>query len=269
VAGFACLLLGFGLFAGALPASAQSSVFLEDLTWPEVRDALRAGKTTVLVPTGGTEQNGPHMVLGKHNIRARHLARAIALKLENALVAPVLPYSPEGQIDPPTGHMWAPGTLTLPPEHFAAVVTYAARSLRAHGFLDIVLIGDSGPNQGPLATVAEALNREWSADAARVHHASAYYEAETAGFAAWLRAEGESHEAIGSHAGLADTSLLLAIEPQAVRSGRLAPGSPGDGTGVSGDPTRASVTYGNRGIELVIDASVRQILELRGSSRDR
>ena len=55
----------------ALPAEVPDTVFVEELTWTEVRDALKAGKTTILFPTGGTEQNGPHMVLGKHNERDR------------------------------------------------------------------------------------------------------------------------------------------------------------------------------------------------------
>src|SRR5216110_2478513 len=90
----------FGLVCTATPAVAQmdhvpsvpalNSVFLEDLTWVEVRDAIAAGKTTVIIPTGGTEQNGPHMVLGKHNFLVKHKAGEIAKSLGNALVAPVM-----------------------------------------------------------------------------------------------------------------------------------------------------------------------------------
>jgi creatinine amidohydrolase len=81
------------------------SVFLEDLTWTEVKDALAGGKTTVIIPTGGTEQNGPHIVLGKHNYLVRYKAGEIARQLGNALVAPVVAYVPEGDINPPTSHM--------------------------------------------------------------------------------------------------------------------------------------------------------------------
>src|SRR3954447_26850713 len=93
---------------------ATNSVFLEDLTWDEVRDSIAAGKTTVIIPTGGTEQNGPHMALGKHNVRVAANAEAIARKLGNTLVAPVMAYVPEGGIDPPTGHMRFAGTISLP-----------------------------------------------------------------------------------------------------------------------------------------------------------
>src|SRR4029453_2816291 len=102
--------IAFLCFAGAASAQTPNTVFLEKLTWEEVRDALAAGKTTIIVPTGGTEQNGPHIALGKHNVRVAANAEAIARKLGNALVAPVVSLTPEGGIDPPTGHMRFPGT---------------------------------------------------------------------------------------------------------------------------------------------------------------
>ena len=97
------------------------SVFLEELTWMEARDAIAAGKTTVIIPTGGTEQNGPHLVLGKHNFLVKHKAGEIAKNLGNALVAPVMAYVPEGDIDPPTGHMRFAGTITTPQDVFVKV----------------------------------------------------------------------------------------------------------------------------------------------------
>jgi creatinine amidohydrolase/Fe(II)-dependent formamide hydrolase-like protein len=114
----------------ALPAVVPKSVFVEELTWTEVRDALKGGKTTILFPTGGTEQNGPHMVLGKHNFIIKHTAEEIARRLGNALVAPVFAYVPEGDLAPPTGHMPFPGTVTLPNEYFMKVTEYAARSFK-------------------------------------------------------------------------------------------------------------------------------------------
>lgn len=266
----ALIVLFVGLVSASLAplATAQDSVFLEELTWTEVRDGIRAGKTTVIIPTGGTEQNGPHMILGKHNVRVRFAAGEIATRLGDAFVAPVMAYVPEGEIAPPTGHMWAPGTITLPAEHFAKVAEYAARSFAAHGIRDIVLIGDSGPNQAPLKAVADRLNKEWAATPVRVHHAAAYYESQGA-FVAWLKAQGVKTEDIGTHAGLGDTSLLLAVYPQGVRQGKLAPGRPGDGSGVTGDPTKASAAYGRKGLEIAIESAVRQIRELRVASRKR
>src|SRR5262249_12162816 len=100
--------------AGAQP----DTVFLEELTWTELRTAVAAGKTTVIVPIGGTEQSGPHLALGKHNARVRILAERIARALGNAVVAPVIAYVPEGDLRPPSGHMRFPGTITVADDVF-------------------------------------------------------------------------------------------------------------------------------------------------------
>src|SRR5262245_16381001 len=127
--------------------AAPQTVFLEDLTWTELRDEIGAGKTIILIPIGGTEQNGPAIALGKHNARAKLLAARIALALGNALVAPVMAYVPEGSISPPSGHMRFAGTITMPDAAFEQTVEYAARSFKAHGFRHIVLLGDHGGYQ--------------------------------------------------------------------------------------------------------------------------
>ena len=123
-------LVAFAFLCFATAASAQTpdTVFIEKLTWEEVRDAIAAGKTTIIVPTGGTEQNGPHMALGKHNVRIAANAEHIGRRLGNALVAPVVAYTPEGGIDPPTGHMRFPGTISIPDPVFRQVLEYIARS---------------------------------------------------------------------------------------------------------------------------------------------
>ena len=107
----ACLVL---TWVSGTSGQAPDTVFLEEVTWTELRDLIRSGRTTIILPTGGTEQNGPHMALGKHNVRVKALAEKIARGLGNALVAPVLGYVPEGGIAPPTGHMRFPGTISTP-----------------------------------------------------------------------------------------------------------------------------------------------------------
>jgi creatinine amidohydrolase/Fe(II)-dependent formamide hydrolase-like protein len=250
--------------AAGMPAAAQQpdTVFLEQLTWTEVRAAIDGGTTTIIVPTAGTEQNGPHMVLGKHRYIIEYAANLIARELGNALVAPTVTYVPEGNVDPPSGHMRYAGTITLPEEHFMKLLEYTARSLRVHGFTDIVLIGDSGGNQGGMREVAALLNEEWGGESARVHFAGDYYSAN--GFREWLETQGETEQTIGSHAGISDTSQLLFVAPQYVREGELAPRGGFEGSGVSGDPTRASAEYGRRGIELKVEVAVRQIRALMG-----
>src|SRR5579871_1924026 len=126
------------LFSVSLTAQASAkisqSVFIEELTWTELRDQISAGKTTTIIPIGGTEQNGPAMALGKHNVRVKILSEKIALALGNALVAPVIAYVPEGNLNPPTAHMRFPGTITIPDNTFETVLEYAGRSFKLHGF---------------------------------------------------------------------------------------------------------------------------------------
>ena len=118
------------VWAGTATAFAQNSVYIEELTWTEVRDAMKAGKTTVIVPTGGTEQNGPHAVLGKENFVVHRNAGEIARRLGTALVAPTIAYVPEGNVDPPSGHMRFPGSITLPNEPYIQLLLWTGRSFR-------------------------------------------------------------------------------------------------------------------------------------------
>ena len=259
------LLLGPRL--DAAQAAMQRSVFIEELTWTEIQAAVRAGTTTVIIPSGGTEQNGPHMVLGKHNIIVKFAAGNIATRLGNALVAPVVTYVPEGTPDPPTDHMRFPGTVTLPQEYYMKLLEYAARSFAAHGFLDIVFIGDHGGTEPGQQLVAAALNTEWAATRVRVHDVAAYYTAGLDNNEA-LMTQGVTAEAIGSHAGIPDTSELMAIDPNGIRPDKLAPGREDDGTGVVGDPRRAAAAYGKISIEARIATAVRVIREMRESSRN-
>ncbi len=238
--------------------AAGESVFLEDLTWTEVRDAIRAGRTTVIVPVGGTEQSGPHMALGKHNVRSRVLAARIAGELGNALVAPVVAYVPEGRVDAPTGHMRFPGTISISDDAFRGVLEGAARSLRHAGFRDVILIGDHGGYQDQLQAVAAKLDREWAATPARAHFIAEYYRAGVEPYAQALRGQGLSDAQIGAHAGAADTSLMLAIDPRLVRAARLAaPPVAGDGT--TGDPRPSSAALGQIGVDLIVARSVAAI----------
>ena len=255
-------LLLVALFAGSAAALAQppASVFLEELTSPELAAAIRAGKTTILVPVGGTEQNGPHMVLGKHNVRAKVLTGRIARELGNALVAPVIAYVPEGGIDPPTGHMRYPGTISVPAEAYRKVLESAARSLRLAGFRDIVFLGDHGDYQKDNERVARQLDREWASTPVRVYAVIDYYRAATDGFAKGLKARGYGDAEIGLHAGLADTSLALAVDPGLVRTEQLHGASETSPlAGVSGDPRRATAELGKAGIDSIVTESVAAI----------
>ena len=157
------------------PLPTANTMWIEEMTWMDVRDALAAGKTTAIISTGGVEPNGPWLVTGKHNYVLRANCDAIARTLGDALCAPVLEFVPEGGIEPQTGHMRSPGTISLRGETFEAVLTDMAKSLEAHGFDNIVFIGDSGGNQRPMQAVAERLTREWGGRSS-AHYIPEYYD---------------------------------------------------------------------------------------------
>lgn len=169
------------------PLPATSSVWIEEMTWMDVRDAIKAGKTTVIIPTGGVEPNGPWLVTGKHNYVLHTNCEAIARKLGNALCAPIIKLVPEGGIEPPSGHMTSPGTISLRETTFRAVLTDVVASLKQHGFRTIILIGDSGGNQGGQRAVADSLTTIWKGSPI-VAHVQEYYD--YAGAAAHMKTKG-------------------------------------------------------------------------------
>jgi creatinine amidohydrolase/Fe(II)-dependent formamide hydrolase-like protein len=248
-----CLALG----PGAALARAPDTLSIDRLTSNEVRDAIAAGTTSIIVPTGGTEQNGPHMALGKHNVRVAVMADRIARQLGDTLVAPVLAYAPEGNIDPPEGHMRFPGTISLPAPVFQQIIEATARSLKQAGFRNIILLGDSGPNQAPQEAAAAALNAEWAGSAVKVHAIREIYLCDAEAEKAALIKMGIRPDEIGGHADVRDTSRLMAIDPTLVRMDKL---QAGDGkNGVVGDPRRASAAIGRMLNDRVVSCTVAAI----------
>jgi len=211
------------------------------------------------VPTGGTEQNGPHVVLGKHNYIVKYTAGKIAESLGKTLIAPVISYVPEGAIAPPEGHMKFAGTLSISEPEFEAILEATARSLKQHGFKTIAFIGDSGGNQAAQKRVAERLTRLWQNEGVRVLHVNDYYEANSQ--SAYLLNNGYSELQIGGHAGIRDTSELMAVFPSGVRTEFKVDHMGSDFllTGADGDAGKASSFLGNILLNLKIEAAVKQI----------
>ncbi len=239
--------------AGASFAQSPRTVLLEDLTWTEIRDQVHAGKTTIIIPIGGTEQSGPGIAVGKHNARAAFLSKKIAEQLGDALVAPVVAYVPEGGVAPPSSHMRFPGTITIPDAVFQQMLESVAQSFVVHGFRNVVFLGDHGGYQKDLEQVAAHLNKAW-AGKARAIVPPEYYASSSDGYAKMLRQKGFRDDEIGTHAGLADTSLQLAVAPQMVRLDQLQHGPRlGAADGVyGGDPHRASADLGQLGIDAIV-----------------
>lgn len=147
------------------PLPPAITVWIEEMTWMDVRDAIAGGKTTAIIPTGGIEPNGPWLVTGKHNYVLRTNCDVIARKLGDALCAPIVELVPEGRIEPPSGHMLSPGTISVREETYQALLTDIASSLKQHGFKNIIFIGDSGGNQKGQALVADTLTAQWAGSA--------------------------------------------------------------------------------------------------------
>ena len=195
------------------------------------------------------------MILGKHNYIVTHSANLMARRLKNALVAPTIQYVPEGNPD-----RAGPGIISLPSPAYDQLLDAAARSLKAHGFKDIIFIGDSGGNQAGMRAVADALNKEWAGSEYKAFALTDYYERGRDNYRAWLEAAfGYDDQIIGSHAGISDTSQLLHVRPAGVRKDQLKPwGGPQD-SGVSGDPMKATAEIGRMGIEFKVNAGARAI----------
>jgi len=251
--------------AGAAPSTAVAvapgpppNVFHEDLTWDEMRGAIQAGYTTYIIPTGGTEDNGPHMVTGKHNYIVNYAAERIAKALGNAIVGPVLMYVPQGNWEPKTGHMLYPGTLSLDEAGYQTVLEANALSAKSAGFKNIIFIGDSGGNQAGQDAVARKLSAAWEADGVKVAHIGDYYAKTSADINAWIVSNLRIPAAeIGTHAGIIDTSMLMWVTPTMVRFDRLENGSATNG--IDGDARPATPTLGQTFMQIKIDNALAQI----------
>ncbi len=258
-----CIMLA-AAFYFSVPLACNAAVIeveLDNLTWTEAQHRITSGSTTILVPIGGTEQSGPYVALGKHNVRAFLLAQKIAQTLGNTLVAPVISYVPEGSIHPPVAHMRFTGTISIPDSAFESMLEGTARSFKQHGFKDVIFLGDHGGYQKNMQKVAARLNREWANDpTCRVSALPEYYHAVSVSYVNTLRSRGFSMAEIGTHAGLADTALTMALDRSLVRADVMAHAAkPSESEGVYGDPRKATEELGQIAVKQIIDASVTAI----------
>ncbi|HUR38394.1 MAG TPA: creatininase family protein [Planctomycetota bacterium] len=247
---------------GARPIEAPDALFLDEMTWMEVRDAMRAGKDTVLVAAGGIEQNGPYVVTGKHNVVLRATTRAIAKKLGNALVAPIVGFAPEGDFDPPTDHMKYPGTIGVTEDTFRRLLTDVCSSLRVHGFRNILLIGDHGPDQDGLEQVAADLTRKWADGKTRVLYIAEYYD--DGDVAKWLAAQGLKEVDEGLHDDFMMEAQMMVVDPSTVRMKERIAAGRFRINGIDLAPAGKTVEWGRRIVEFRADKAVAAIRKSLG-----
>jgi creatinine amidohydrolase len=273
------LLAGVILFGQS--AQKPELVDIELMTYPEIYSAIHDhGKTTVLVYNGGTEQRGPHAVLGGHTLMAHAIAPMIARKLGNALVAPVLPFSvsPAGGVGPKM-----PGGIELSPDLFQKVNEAVVDSMVKNGFKNIVLMGDHGGGQAELNTLATASEAKYGPQGTHVYFCGDVYEKSRQELAGWLRSKGLP---LSNHAGISDTSTMLYLQPERERWVRglykttigdpvLPPGQqpnpnvPRVNNGVTGDPRPSTSDIGKLVVDMKVNNAVAEINRLIGRNRAR
>lgn len=196
---------------------------LAEMTWPEVRQAVADGMTTLILPLGATEQHGPHLPLGTDTFRAEALAERLAAVVPDAVVAPALPIGCSDE------HSGFAGLLSLDHATLAGVIFDCARRMAAWGVRRLVLLSTHGGNRQALELAAARLGAEPRGLEVRVLGCST---AIPGALLILAEAEGISAEALGLHAGDAETSEMLCLRPDLVRMERIVPGYMGSMTEV-------------------------------------
>jgi creatinine amidohydrolase/Fe(II)-dependent formamide hydrolase-like protein len=255
---------------GCYAQSRASAVDFEMMTWPEVKQALAAGKTTALIYNGGTEQRGPQNVNGGHTLMAHATVLAIAGKLGNAIAAPVLPFSVNN------ASAALPGTIGLTGPLFAAMNEQVAEQMIKNGFKNVVLMGDHGGGQKELGEVAKKLDAKYAPEHIRVVFCDEVYAKAQGDFDKWLEEHGYP---VSSHAGIPDTSEMLYLggdkgwvrkeliatavgDPMRKPGEKRDPSAPRVNNGIQGDARRSTAELGKMAFDIKVDYAVRQIKEL-------
>ena len=257
--------LALVILASAPPCFAQAPVEFEMMTWPEVKEALAAGKTTALVYTGGTEHRGPQNVNGGHNLMARETVKAIALKLGNAIALPVLPFTPND------ASASLPGTIGITNELLAALLERISEQAIVNGFRNVILMGDHGGGQPAVyRDTAKKLDDKYAPQGIHVYYCDDVYAKRMTDFDAYLRSQ---NLPAGGHATIGDTSEMLYLGgdkgwvrkdqiPNALARPRGEPGN-----GVSGDGRASTAELGKRVFDMKVDYAVRQIQAFLATAR--
>ena len=275
--------------AAARPAAARQSataakqplVEFEMMTWPEVKAAMAAGRTTALVYTGGTEQRGPQNVNGGHTLMGREIVRTIALRLGNAIAMPVLPYTPNN------ASADLPGTIGLTPEILGVVLERVVEQSMTTGFKNVVIMGDHGGGQPATYTeVAKKMDARYAPEGKHVYFCDQVYAKAQGDFDKWLIEHGYPSS---SHAGIPDTSTMLYLggDKGWVRKELIAtaegdpvppPGARGRGrgadpnapsrknNGITGDARKSTAALGKMAFDIKIDYAVKQIQGFLGTA---
>jgi len=250
----------------------MSTLLLEEMTWPEIRDALADGVNTVVVPVASIEQHGHHLAQLTDVVLGANVACELARRLGRALVAPAIRPGLSGH------HMTMPGTLTLRPETFRMLVEDYVACYARHGFQTVILMASHGGNIGTLDRLAETLDSQYP-DVRIIAAPEAPTNVELDAVTAEL---GLPQGTNGGHADDRETSEMLHLAPQHVRmncaragfTGRVTPEKRQEffekgvlafsDVGPVGDPTRATAARGQWYIAHTVDRLARDVAQKLG-----
>ena len=251
------------------PIDAGKSLWTDELTWMEIRDLIASGYTQVIVPTGGIEQNGPFLSTGKHNVILEATCPAIAKKLGNTLCAPIIKFVPEGSIEPPSGAMRFPGSISLRAETYRMLLDDIASSLKQTGFKNIIFIGDSGGNQTGMEIVAKKLNQRWSGSGVLAHYIPDYYNP------GWGETERFTEEVLGvtetsndgHHDDIWVTAMMMVTDPEQVRFHQRVDAGLASINGVEITPIDKTIELGRKMLEFRAEFTATAIRKAMQSSK--
>lgn len=274
------LIVTVALVAGAVRASAQrppmhdmmtledpieplDNVWIEELTMVEIRDLLRSGTNTALILTGGIEENGPYLTTGKHNHVLRVMGEAIARKLGNTLVAPIVTIEPGNPERAST-----PGGIRYSQETYRAVLRDYATSLKAQGFTRIFYLGDSGGNARGMAAVAEELATAWADEDVIVAHIPEYYNyGDVLTYQREVLGVDETQYADGFHDNYYITTIIMNDDPQHVRLEQRIKAGKTTTNGFGIVPIGKALAHGRRLVEFRADVTVDAIRKVIAAHR--
>jgi creatinine amidohydrolase len=272
-AGAAVLTLSTALMLAQVPVPAAAAgaqggqlTEFERMTWPEVKAALAAGKTTALIYTGGVEERGPQNANGGHNQMAYATVKAIAAKLGNAIFMPVLPFTPNN------AKAEIPGTIGITPELLGALLERIAEQSILNGFRNVVVMGDHGGGQPKVYDeVAKKLDDKYAAQGIHVYYCDQVYKPANDTFDKYLVDHGYPRSL---HGGIPDTAEMMYLDkdnvwvrrnlvatalgdPVVDGKAQVGPNSPHNG--ITGDARRSTPTLGKIIFDMKVDYAVRQI----------
>ena len=241
------------LAEGVRPIDMLDSVWIEELSWMEVRDLIKDGKTTVFIGAGGVEKNGPYTATGKHNYTLKTTLDVIARRHGKALVAPLINNEPCNPDNPRIN----PGSICVTQDTYRAMIRDVATSLKSQGFKDIVMVGDSGGNAKGMQAAATSLNAEWKGNG-YVHFIPEYYN--------YADVEKFEEEALGIHEKLEGyhddyyiTAIISTVSTDAIRMKERQKAGKFVINGVALDPIAKTIENGKKMVAFRTEATVAAI----------